>query len=209
MASRFRRVVLKLSGEALENAATGHHIDPEIVARIAGEIHEARRELGVEIAVVMSNLEDVDPVDEPRTYRKAGYGDRLKVVLAGVTVNLIIAFVLFFVVIAGRGVAEGPSTTVSLVVPQSAAAAAGLQAGDKIVAVDGTPVKKWDALKHAIEQSGGKQLTLTVDRDGRSVTVPATPKKQGGTGFLGVSPTTSFREVTPLGAVPESFSFMW
>jgi membrane-associated protease RseP (regulator of RpoE activity) len=156
----------------------------------------------------MSNLEDVDPVDEPRTYRKAGYGDRLKVVLAGVTVNLIIAFVLFFVVIAGRGVAEGPSTTVSLVVPQSAAAAAGLQAGDKIVAVDGTPVKKWDALKHAIEQSGGKQLTLTVDRDGRSVTVPATPKKQGGTGFLGVSPTTSFREVTPLGAVPESFSFM-
>ena len=156
----------------------------------------------------MSNLEDVDPVDEPRTYRKAGYGDRLKVVLAGVTVNLIIAFVLFFVVIAGRGVAEGPSTTVSLVVPQSAAAAAGLQAGDKIVAVDGTPVKKWDVLKHAIERSGGKQLMLTVDRDGRSVTVPATPKQQGGTGFLGVSPTTSFREVTPLGAVPESFSFM-
>src|SRR5512132_470966 len=53
MPSRFRRVVLKLSGEALENAATGHHIDAEIVARIAGEIHEARRDLGVEIAVVM------------------------------------------------------------------------------------------------------------------------------------------------------------
>ena len=53
MPSRFRRVVLKLSGEALENAATGHHIDAGIVARIAGEIHEARRDLGVEIAVVM------------------------------------------------------------------------------------------------------------------------------------------------------------
>src|SRR5437763_15472178 len=49
----FRRVVLKLSGEALENAASGHHIDPEVVARIAGEIHEARRDLGVEVAVVM------------------------------------------------------------------------------------------------------------------------------------------------------------
>ena len=156
----------------------------------------------------MSNLEDVDPEDEPRTYRKAGYGDRLKVVLAGVTVNLIIAFVLFFVVIAGRGVAEGPSTTVSLVVPKSAAAAAGLHAGDKIVAVDGTAVKKWDVLKHAIEQSGGKQLTLTVERDGRLVDVPATPKKQAGTGFLGVSPTTSVREVSLVGAVPESFSFM-
>jgi uridylate kinase len=36
--SRFHRVVLKLSGEALENSVTGHHIDAEVVARIAGEI---------------------------------------------------------------------------------------------------------------------------------------------------------------------------
>jgi membrane-associated protease RseP (regulator of RpoE activity) len=156
----------------------------------------------------MSNLEDVDPVDEPRTYRKGSYGNRLKVVLAGVTVNLIIAFLLFFVVIVGRGVAEGPSTTVSLVVPRSAAAAAGLQAGDKIVAIDGTPVKQWDVLKRAIERSGGEELTLTVERDGGLVDVAATPKKQGGTGFLGVSPTTAFREVSLIGAVPESFDFM-
>jgi membrane-associated protease RseP (regulator of RpoE activity) len=156
----------------------------------------------------MSNLEDVDPVDEPRTYRKGSYGNRLKVVLAGVTVNLIIAFLLFFVVIVGRGVAEGPSTTVSLVVPRSAAAAAGLQAGDKIVAIDGTPVKQWDVLKRAIERSGGEELTLTVERGTRLVDVTATPKKQGGTGFLGVSPTTAFREVSLIGAVPESFDFM-
>ena len=156
----------------------------------------------------MSNLEDVDPVDEPRTYRKGSYGNRLKVVLAGVTVNLIIAFLLFFVVIVGRGVAEGPSTTVSLVVPRSAAAAAGVQAGDKIVAIDGTPVKQWDVLKRAIERSGGEELTLTVERGTRLVDVAATPKKQGGTGFLGVSPTTAFREVSLIGAVPESFDFM-
>ncbi|HEY7107443.1 MAG TPA: site-2 protease family protein, partial [Acidimicrobiia bacterium] len=47
----------------------------------------------------MSNLEEVDPADEPRTYRQGSYSNRLKVVLAGVTVNLIIAFVLFFAVI--------------------------------------------------------------------------------------------------------------
>src|SRR5262245_4518485 len=51
--SPFRRVVLKLSGEALENTDTGHHIDAQVVARIAGEIQAARRDLGVEIAVVM------------------------------------------------------------------------------------------------------------------------------------------------------------
>ncbi len=156
----------------------------------------------------MSSLEEVDPEDEPRTYRQGRYRDRLKVVLAGVTVNLIIAFLLFFVVIAGRGVAEGPSTTINSVVPQSAAAQAGLQEGDRIVAVDGQPVTGWDPLKAAIEQNGGNQIVLTVDRDGRQVDVEATPKVDSGQGFLGVSPTTAFRNVGLLAAVPESFNFM-
>jgi RIP metalloprotease RseP len=40
----------------------------------------------------MSNLEEVDPEDEPRTYRQGRYRDRMKVALAGVTVNLLNAF---------------------------------------------------------------------------------------------------------------------
>ena len=156
----------------------------------------------------MSSLEEVDPADEPRTYRQGRYRDRLKVVLAGVTVNLIIAFLLFFVVIAGRGVAEGPSTTINSVVAKSAAAQAGLQKGDRIVAVDGQPVKGWDPLKAAIEANGGNPIVLTVDRDGRQVEVEATPKVDNGQGFLGVSPTTAFRNVGLLAAVPESFNFM-
>jgi membrane-associated protease RseP (regulator of RpoE activity) len=156
----------------------------------------------------MSSLEEVDPADEPRTYRQGRYRDRLKVVLAGVTVNLIIAFLLFFVVIAGRGVAEGPSTTINSVVAKSAAAQAGLQKGDRIVAVDGQPVKGWDPLKAAIEANGGNPIVLTVDRNGRQVEVEATPKVDNGQGFLGVSPTTAFRDVGLIAAVPESFNFM-
>src|SRR5262249_55223802 len=97
----------------------------------------------------MSNLEDVDPEDERRTYRQARHRDRLKVALAVVTVNLLIAFLLFFVVIVGRGVADGVTTTVSGIVPSSAAAAAGLKAGDRIVAVDGERITKWTTLKNA------------------------------------------------------------
>ena len=40
----------------------------------------------------MTNLEEVDPADEPRTFRQGTPGKRLTVILAGVTVNLIIAF---------------------------------------------------------------------------------------------------------------------
>jgi membrane-associated protease RseP (regulator of RpoE activity) len=152
---------------------------------------------------------DFRPEDEPRTFRQGSYGNRLVVILAGVTVNILIAFLLFFIVIAGQGrVAEGPSTTVDRVVANSAAAQAGMQAGDKIIGVDGKRITGWDQLKAAIEARGGQTTTFTVERDGLAVDLTATIKKQGGQGFLGVGPTNSFRSVGVLEAVPESFRLM-
>jgi len=157
----------------------------------------------------MTNMEEVDEDDEPRTYREATTGKRLMVILAGVTVNLFIAFLLFFVVIAGQGrVADGPSTTVDRVLSGSAAEAAGLQPGDRLVAVNGQTLSGWDQLKAAIEKSGGEPLALTVERDGRAVQVTATPKVQSGQGFLGVGPTTAFRDVGVLAAIPQAFTTM-
>jgi uridylate kinase len=51
--SRFRRVVLKLSGEAFADRTTGYGIDGEVVQRIAEEVIKARADLGVEIAIVV------------------------------------------------------------------------------------------------------------------------------------------------------------
>jgi uridylate kinase len=48
---RFRRILLKLSGEALMGEA-GYGIDPNVVRRVAQEVKEAR-DLGVEIALVV------------------------------------------------------------------------------------------------------------------------------------------------------------
>jgi uridylate kinase len=51
--SRYRRVVLKLSGEAFADTTTGFGLDAGVVHRLADEIHDARVELNVEIAVVV------------------------------------------------------------------------------------------------------------------------------------------------------------
>jgi uridylate kinase len=51
--SVYRRVVLKLSGEAFADRSIGYGIDAEIVGRIAEEVAKARAELNVEIAVVV------------------------------------------------------------------------------------------------------------------------------------------------------------
>lgn len=157
----------------------------------------------------MSNLEDVDPADEARTFRKGSTKNRLITVMAGVTVNAIIAFLLFFIVIAGQGrVVEGPSTTVSRVVAGSAAAKAGFESGDKVVSVNGRRVGGWDQLKAAIESNGGKAVVFGVVRNGLTLDLEATPKLQGGQGFLGIGPKNAIRDVGVLEAVPESFRTM-
>jgi len=51
--SRYRRVVLKLSGEAFADRDTGFGIDAAVVQRIAEEVTKARADLGVEIAIVV------------------------------------------------------------------------------------------------------------------------------------------------------------
>jgi membrane-associated protease RseP (regulator of RpoE activity) len=154
----------------------------------------------------MSNLEQVDPEDEPRAYRNATYGKRLVVVLAGVTVNIMLALALFYVAIAGQGhVTNGPSTTIYTVEHGSAAAAAGLRRGDTIVGVAGQSTPNWTALTHAIQSHANDAVEIDVKRDGRLVGLTATPRLQDDVGFLGVSPTNLVQPVGVLGAVPESF----
>src|SRR5947208_9029905 len=53
--------------------------------------------------VGMTNIEPVAADDEPRTYRRGSYKNRLIVVLAGVTVNVMIALLLFYVYFAAGG----------------------------------------------------------------------------------------------------------
>ena len=159
--------------------------------------------------VGMTNLEEVDPADEPRTFRRARYGDRLLLTVAGVSVNILLALLLFFIVIAGQGrLATGPNTTVDTVQVRSAADAAGLRGGDRIVNVEGHTIHSWNDLKTAIEGRPNLPTTIQVVREGQTVTLTATLTKQSGKGFLGVSPGEAYRPVGVLGAIPESFKQM-
>ncbi|MDB4333971.1 UMP kinase, partial [Akkermansiaceae bacterium] len=50
---KFKRVILKLSGEALRESGSKDNISPEIVERIADEISKAKKETGVELGIVV------------------------------------------------------------------------------------------------------------------------------------------------------------
>jgi membrane-associated protease RseP (regulator of RpoE activity) len=154
----------------------------------------------------MSGMEDVDPEDEPRTFRAGSTKNRLVVILAGVTVNLLLAWLLFFVAAAGSGQEYlGPSTTIQRVEAGTAASEAGLRRGDRFVGVDGEPIKNWDQLKAAIESRGGVPSTFTVVRGGSPIDVQITPRLDNGQGFLGVGPGNRYEQVSVLAAIPKSF----
>lgn len=67
------------------------------------------------------------------------------------------------------------SSVVRAVGPGSAAEAAGLEVGDRIVAVDGTPVKTFEEVRKIVSASAGKPLALQLLRDGATVSTTATP----------------------------------
>jgi membrane-associated protease RseP (regulator of RpoE activity) len=155
----------------------------------------------------MTNLEEVDPEDEARSYRQATTGRRLVTVLAGITVNLVIALVLVFTILVFHG-PEDVSTGVAAVSKSSPAAAAGFQPGDKVVAIDGKPIKTWDQVGTGIRANRGTPLAFTVERDGRDVQLTATPKLIDGTPRVGITAALVGHPVAPIAAIPRSFTVM-
>ena len=84
------------------------------------------------------------------------------------------------------GLATGRPTTISSVSPGSAAEEAGIQPGDRVLAVDGEPVGSWDAFTDRVKASGGDPIALRLDRAGSVETVTVTPRPSGENYIVGV-----------------------
>jgi membrane-associated protease RseP (regulator of RpoE activity) len=163
----------------------------------------------------MNNLDDVDPVDEARTYRQKSFPKRLLVVSAGSLMHFAQAFVLLVILLGvvgfpGRSIANppdrAPAWEVNTVEGDSAAQAAGLKRDDLIVAVNGQPVSRYDELSDALARYDvGDEVQLTIERGGVERTVdarlrprPADVGGETGSPFLGVGTSKHFSD-EPIG----------
>lgn len=116
----------------------------------------------------MNNLDEVDPADEPRAYRNQSYPRRMLVICAGSIMHMIIAVALLFGVYATLGTLE-PTGRVGLsgIAEASPAEAAGLEAGDIVLTVDGQEVTSPDQYVAAIQSHRpGEFAVLVIERDG-------------------------------------------
>jgi membrane-associated protease RseP (regulator of RpoE activity) len=168
----------------------------------------------------MSNLErDIDPADEPRTYRQQSYPKRLAVSLAGVATHFLLAFLLLVVLFSAIGVPNYDKPTLRigsisrLDTGASPAQAAGLHVGDRVVSVDGQPVARWDDILPLIRQSPGRPVTFVVERNGQRVeltAVPAQITRNGETrGFVGIGAKPTVERLNPVSASARATSQIW
>jgi regulator of sigma E protease len=106
---------------------------------------------------------DVSVSDLPRAFNRQSVWKRIAIVAAGPFANLALAVLLF----AGSYVAGIPGQQALLGEPiaNTAAAVAGLQRGDVVVAIDGAPVKSWQDMRwRLLRASGSDAVAIEVER---------------------------------------------
>ena len=151
-----------------------------------------------------------------RQFRNKPAWQRAIVLAAGSFTHFLVAIILTWVVLVGIGIGTGQATTtIQDTVPTTntgapaPAQAAGLRAGDRIVAVDGRRVATFDELRAALAGKGGKRIEITFVRDGREQSVTLTAAEENGRGFLGFESRIETVRTGVLAAVPEAGRLFW
>lgn len=121
--------------------------------------------------------EEVQAMDVRKSFSHQGLAKRAAIVFAGPLFNLILAVVIFCGIFMAFG-APVLSTRVAGVEPGSPAAQAGLQKGDRILAVNGETIRNWEELSTRIRESQGNILKLRVQKSDREVEVPVQPTRR-------------------------------
>jgi regulator of sigma E protease len=138
-------------------------------------------------------VRDIDDGTSRDAYWRQPPWKRIVVIAAGPAMNILVAFVIFVAVYATGAPSQTlASTTVAAVQSNSPAAKAGLQVGDKLIAVNGHSAKTFDRLSALIRASHGRPITVTVDRAGRKLTLgPRATRKSNGRWVFGFNPAAA------------------
>ncbi|HEY6498255.1 MAG TPA: site-2 protease family protein [Streptosporangiaceae bacterium] len=174
--------------------------------------------------VGMTSMDEVDPEDEPRSFRRHPAWQRLIVLFAGSFMHFVLAFVLLFLVAGAIGLeTSGNAAQVGSTIPcvkatarasvsgtctateqVSPAKAAGLRAGDKVVSFDGKAVSTWTGLGDVIRATpAGRSVPVVIERGGhrltKHVTLVKVPGQSGSE--LGIYGPVAYDRYNPIRSV--------
>jgi regulator of sigma E protease len=122
-------------------------------------------------------LQRMSPAEREGAFQTKPLWARSAIVAAGPVANFVLAIVVFAVTFTFVGI-NVTSPRVDELVPDSAAARAGFQSGDLIVAIDGQSIESFADMQRIVSASADRELTFDINRNGANVLIKATPERR-------------------------------
>ena len=164
-------------------------------------------------------IEGMTPDDEMpegeanRAFYRASSAKKLIVLGAGSFLHFLLGYLLLFILLAGVGVNQ-VLPVIDTVAPNSAAAAAGFQKGDEIIAINGDRNTDWQGQLSKIRNSKGRELTFTIKRGSTEIEISAAPRMtniEDGTSryVLGIINKFGTKRLGPVTSVTSAAQLTW
>ena len=112
--------------------------------------------------------------NDPNAFNKKNVWQRIVILAAGATMNVITGFLAMLILTAGMTIAgyNLPSTVVGDFAPGAPSYVSGLELGDEILSGDGVKVHTGYDLSYEIMFNGYKPVDVVVIRDGKQILIP-------------------------------------
>lgn len=162
-------------GKLSEEVELGDNTDYRICAfpiggyvKVAGMIDES----------MDKNFIEKEPM--PYEYRAKPVWQRMIVITAGVIMNFLLAFLIFYALTLIKGKNLTATTTIGYISKNTAAASSDLKPGDKILSINNSSVNSWEDVQAQIYfENLGEGLTFAVDRNGEKKVIDLSKSQVG------------------------------
>jgi regulator of sigma E protease len=159
------------------------------------------------------------PIPADRWFESKSLFKRLVIMLAGVTMNVLLALVVNIGVVATAGREYMPAVADSIIAGRPAATA-GLQRGDTIIRIDGRPIRTAEQMLALVSDAAGREVEMHVKRGVDTVVLRVTPEAQrvaradgdsvsAGRIGIGLSRVSAFDPFDARKAVGQGWSTTW
>ena len=135
--------------------------------------------------VKMAGENPGEPPESARDFMAKPRWQRIIIAFAGPVFNFALAVILLaglFMSHYKRPAFLQEPAVVGYVAPDTGAAKAGVQRGDLLVAMDGTPTPDWESVSFATVAAANSTIQVTVSRDGRELQMPVSVGEDEATG---------------------------
>ena len=141
---------------------------------------------------------ELTPEERAVSFKYKPLGQRSAIVFAGPAINILFAIAVFWVmfILVGRPITE---PIVGTIIENSAAAEAGLMPEDRILAIDGSVIERFEDIQNIVQLGNGAPLDLLIERNSSELNFTLTPRAVDGTDPFGNAQRRFLIGITPSG----------